>query len=333
MVNITLSDGQSFPCDHGDTILRAALRQGLGLDYECSVGVCGVCKVSALSGEFEDLRPDAPGLSERDRRKGRILACQARPKVDCVIRVEDRPDQRPPLRPQALSGRLSEIEDLSHDMRRLVVETAEPAHFLAGQYALLTPPNGPERAYSLANIANASGKSGKPGRWEFIIRRVTDGAAGRIWFDPELKPGASVSIDAPYGHAYLRDSERDVVCVAGGSGLAPMLSIVRAIAAEHTHRRVFLFQGVRTAADRCGEELVRALAGYGERIQHHIVISQGNAPAGCTQGLVHEAIRDRLGDQLEAFDFYAAGPPPMLDALESLLDGRAPDRLRFDRFF
>jgi toluene monooxygenase electron transfer component len=284
MPTIAIEGGATFACAPDDTILRAALRAGHALSYDCNVGACGGCKATLLAGEIESLWPEAPGLSDRDRRKGRFLACQARPRGDCVIAAREATDERPLVAPLRQSARIVAVDDLNHDMRRLVVATGEPARFLPGQYALLSFPDGPTRAYSMANLPG--------GDWEFMIRRKADGAAGKILFDPAFGPGAALTLDGPYGHAFLRDDGRDVVCVAGGSGLAPMLSIARAVAAEPSARRVVLFQGAREQRDIFARETIAGLPGFGGRVEHVLALSQGAAP-DCASGFVHELVAAR----------------------------------------
>src|SRR3954470_25076448 len=92
---IGLNGAEGYDCEAGDTLLRAGLRAGLGLPYECNAGSCGTCKVELLEGSIDSLRPDAPGLADLDRAKNRVLACQARPTADCAIKVRLRPENVP----------------------------------------------------------------------------------------------------------------------------------------------------------------------------------------------------------------------------------------------
>jgi toluene monooxygenase electron transfer component len=188
------------------------------------------------------------------------------------------------------------------------------------------------RAYSMANLPNEAGE------WHFIVRKVPDGAGTRHLFEADV--GDVVSLDAPYGHAVLRDtSERNVCCIAGGSGLAPMLSIARAFDVSPEYRPAhlhFLFGG-RTAADICGVPQLQQLAAFGERIFFHSAVSASeSAPAGeIPQKFIHELLVDELHEKLNAFDFYCAGPPKMIEAVTAALRERdvSADRIRYDRFF
>ncbi|HUP29360.1 MAG TPA: 2Fe-2S iron-sulfur cluster binding domain-containing protein, partial [Usitatibacter sp.] len=228
MRNVRIADGPEFTCAEDDTLLRAALRAGLGMPYECNAGSCGTCKVEMLEGEIHSLRPDAPGLGERDRAKNRVLACQAQPGSDCRIKVRLRPENVPHHRPARFQATLEATRDVTHDMREFRFRAAPGSpSFLPGQYALFYLPGlDAPRTYSMSNVDDGSGA------WEFIVRRVPGGVGTVTLFD-KVAVGSAITLDGPYGLAYLRtDSPRDIVCIAGGSGLAPVLSIARGAVAE-----------------------------------------------------------------------------------------------------
>lgn len=338
MHRITLSGTESvITCANEDVLLRAGLRAGLGFSYECNVGACGMCKFELLEGEVEVLRHDTPGLSERDRKKGRMLACQCRPKTDCTIKIRQEAQCVPQTLPTRQAAHLLETEDVTHDIREFRFQAAGPAAFQAGQYAMLTVPGlGQERAYSLSNLPNDDGL------WCFQIRRVPGGAGTSVLFD-RLKPGDTVMLDGAYGQAYLREGTgRDVVCIAGGSGLAPMLSIARgwSAASKSPLDRLDFFYGGREPRDICGESLLRALPEFGDRLQFHAAVSTPGA-AQAEQwtghvGYVHEVMSAVLGEALREREFYLAGPPPMVQSTLEMLQARyevPPERIHFDRFF
>lgn len=326
MARIILDDGTPFDCDDTDTLLRAGLRAGLGLPYECNAGGCGTCKVDVLSGEVETLWPQAPGLSDRDRRKGRLLACQGRPLGDCVVKVRLDPACVPPVPPARRRAALDGVEDVTHDIRSFRFRVEGAANFLPGQYVMLALGDGLERAYSLANLPNAAGV------FEVMVRRVPGGRMTERLF--RAAPD-EVALDGPFGLAHLRPGARDIVCLAGGSGLAPMLSIARAVAAEDSPRRVVFFHGGRTAADVLDVARLDALTGLGARLTYVPVVS-GEPVRGLAHGLVHEVAAAWLAASIDSFDYYCAGPPPMMQALETMLvrdAGLDAGRVRFDRFF
>lgn len=327
-------DGSSFAQGAGDSILRAALRAGLGLSYECNSGGCGGCKFELLEGEIDTLWPAAPGLTERDRRRGRHLACQCRARGDITIAAATAGEYVPPIRPQRQAARLVGIRDLTHDLREFRFVGAVGANFLPGQYAMLDLPGvAASRAYSMSNIANAQGE------WHFQIRRVPQGQGTHVLFDA-LAIGDEIGLDGPYGVAYLREqAARDIVCVAGGSGLAPMISIARGAAAAGllARQRLHFFYGARTTRDVCGADMLTGL-GASDRIRYAAVVSQPEEGAGWSgaTGFVHEHVPSALPGKLADYEFYFAGPPPMTQSLQELLmiTHKVPfGHIHFDRFF
>ena len=320
-----------------DTVLRAALRAGLGFPYECNSGGCGSCKFELLDGEVENLWPQAPGLTERDLRKGKLLACQCVAMTDLRIKVRTAPECLPVVAPKRLRATFSGLQAITHDISEFRFVSDGAANFLPGQYAMLAIPGvGTPRAYSMSNLANAQGE------WHFQIRRVAKGVATEQMFD-HLQVGDCVEIDGPYGLAYLRpEVPRDIVCVAGGSGLAPMISIARGAAQAGLldTRQLHFFYGGRTPQDICGESFLRELTDFGERIHFHPVVSLPDDDAGAAwsgeTGYVHELVRRTFGDAMAGHEFYFAGPPPMTQGLQEMLmvEFRVPfGQVHFDRFF
>ena len=290
-----------------------------------------------VEGEMGDRRPDAPGLSARDRRKGRRLACQSEPRSDCAVRVAGCGEvtTHRPVRQQA---ELREVVPLTPDMSEFAFRTGQPAAFRPGQYAMIQLPGGQvERAYSMSNIANCHGN------WRFVIKRAPGGSATSVLFD-ELTVGGTVVLDGPYGNAHLREQDdRDIVCVGGGSGIGAMIGIVLGAAAlpDAAERTVHLFIGGRTAEDIVVPEALALAARRLGALHVHTAVSeqdgrhQRRGPVHPYRGYLHEAVVDDLGTSLPDFTYYAAGPPAMTDALARSLvieRGLDPDRLHFDRF-
>ena len=336
MHSIKLADGAEYRCAADDTLLRAGLRAGLGFPYECNAGSCGTCKVDLLEGQIASLRPDAPGLGERDRAKGRVLACQARPLSDCSIKVRLRPENVPAHRPARFRATLAATRDLTHDMREFRFKAAAGSPgFLPGQYALFYLPGlEAPRTYSMANIDDGSGE------WHFIVRRVAGGVGTVTLFD-KVQVGSTIELDGPYGLAYLRtDSPRDLICIGGGSGLAPVLSIARGAIAEPklAERKIHVFYGARTTLDLCGDADLSTLPGYGERLTFEAVLSMPEqSPAAWTgpTGFVHDHVQKFIGERWGDFEYYFAGPPAMAEAVQRMLiDKRVPyPQVHFDSFY
>jgi toluene monooxygenase electron transfer component len=329
-IQIEGGDGFDVSADE-DSLLRGALRAGVGFPYECGVGGCGNCRFDLVSGEMETLWPEAPGLSERERKRGKRLACQSRPLGDCVVRVRCADEYRPVVATRRFQAVLTARREVAPGMAELVFTAPGPAIFLAGQYAVFHPPGveGP-RAYSMSNVANPNGE------WRFVVRRVTGGKGSNAMFDA-LAPGDSLTIDGPYGNAYLReDNERLVVCVGGGSGVGPVVSVARAALKLGRENRVRVFEGARTRADLC----VPALLTESEMAVLHYtpVLSSESDDSdwGGARGFVHGEVEKALQLPVEQHEFYFAGPPPMIEAMQDLLVMRwkAPHaQIHFDKFF
>ncbi len=336
MYSIALNDAERFDCASDDTLLRAGLRAGIGIPYECNVGSCGTCKVELIAGSVISNWPAAPGLSERDKTKNRVLACQVRPTSECAIKVRLQEASRPIHSPKRFQANLIGMRDLTHDIREFRFRCPDAPLFEPGQYALLALPGvAGLRAYSMSNLASPDGE------WHFQIKLVANGTGTSVLFD-RIAIGARVTIDGPYGMAYLRrDSALDLVCIAGGSGLSPMIAIARGMASEPrlADRKLHFFYGGRGPADLCGEDMLAELPGFGGRILFTPVISMPELDAAKqwqgAVGLVHEHVLAALGDRLAAFEYYFAGPPPMTQAVQAMLiKNKVPfKQLHYDSFY
>lgn len=330
-VRVAGSD-REFRCGTDDTLLRAALRAGMGFPYECNVGSCGNCRFELTDGEVEMLWPEAPGLNERDRARNRYLGCQAQPRGDCTIKLRLDPRYVPPHTPMRTQAALVATRPITGDISEFRFELEAPHGFEPGQYALLSLPSVQgARAYSMSNVAG-------DGRvWEFQIRRVREGRGTAALFD-QLKVGDRIGIDGPYGMAWLRrDTGRDILCLAGGSGLAPMVSITRGAAAEleSEGRHLHFVYGGRTPADICGAEMLSVLPGWDEHIHYHAAISQpGDGEWSGLVGFVHDVAQQLFAERLADMDIYFAGPPPMIEAVQRVLfEAKVPpDQQHFDKF-
>ena len=321
----------------GQTLLQAALQAGIAFPHSCRVGGCASCKCRLLDGRVRELTDASYLLSDEEFAQRTILACQSVPAGDVQLKLRLHSQAEPAIRPARHRATLVAARQITHDIREFVLRTDAPADFRPGQYALLALPGlDRERAYSMANLPNAAGE------WHFRIRKVAGGGATTALFE-RLAIGTAVALDGPYGMAHLRtDSPRDIVCIAGGSGLAPMLSIARGVAASPrlAGRRVDFFYGGRTPADLCGEPDLAALPGFGETIRYHAAVSDADAAARAgwsgAVGPVHRLAESVLGERLTAAEFYLAGPPPMVEAVQQLLQVThrlPPERIHFDRFF
>ncbi|MCS0502048.1 2Fe-2S iron-sulfur cluster-binding protein [Ancylobacter mangrovi] len=336
---VTIAGGPlAFPCGEDDTILSGGLRAGIGLPHECLSGGCGKCYFDLAAGAVEDIWPEAKGLSPRARERGRRLACQSRPLGDCTIKLRPDPALAPPIRPARRPARLVSRRMLAPGMAEFAFAAEGAARFLPGQFALLQLPGvAGRRAYSMSNLAN------EDGRWEFVVRRVPGGAGtGRLF---EMEEGAALELDGPYGNAYLRtDTGRDIICIAGGSGLSPIISIARAAVADDElleHRRITVFYGGRGPDDLCTTTFWQENHRLHTHAECHVAISDPTAAGAADwtghRGFIHEIVQKVLASaDMPNFDYYLCGPAPMVEALVELLETGASvprGQIHYDSFF
>ena len=252
-----------------DTVLLASLRAGIGFPYECNAGACGSCKYELLEGEVQSLCDNAPGLTARDIRKNIHLACQTKPLSNISVKARLSDEYVPQISTERFKVKFVGSFDVTHDIKEFVFQAEQPAKFQPGQYAILSLPSlGIKRAYSMSNLPNQQGE------WRFQIRKVPNGKSTNFLFN-QISQSDTVEIDAPYGMAYLRDNSRNIVCVAGGSGLAPMVSIARGASEQGllNNKTLHFFYGGRSFRDVGVESQISSLPEFGQKIFFHPVVS------------------------------------------------------------
>ena len=312
----------------GQTILEAALAQGVPYPHGCRSGNCGACKSRLISGDVEMSPYSEYALSDDERSDGLILACRAVPWEDAEIAWLGEDDViAHPLR--KMRCRVAEIEDVTHDIRRvrLEIDVGGPFAFTAGQYASLTFVGQPARDYSMANTP------GDP-VLEFHIRRVPDGAVSNFVGDA-LQPGDEVRVEGPYGSSWLRDAHRGpIVALAGGSGLAPIKSIVEQALAAGMPQDIHLYFGVRDERDLYFEDRFTALAQEYPNLHFVPVLSEPAGDSVRRTGFLHEAVAADF-DDLDGAKVYLAGPPPLVEAATDILRklGARAEDIHADAFY
>ena len=295
----------------GETILQAARRAGVALPYECGWGSCGTCKVTLVDGRVELIFPGAPAINPRDARRNRILACQARAVSDAVIARgpgEWCAPTPPCIEQQAV---LREAECLAPDIRLFTFETAQPVAYRPGQYAILHLGDGLRRCYSMCNLPGSN-------LLQFITKRY-DGGKGSSAL-AALSRAARITIEIPFGSCTLRRRPGRKVFIAGGTGIAPILAMMREAAEAQLDfaAPVHVFYGARTPDDlAAGDDLAHAA----DRVPHarYLPVVE-RAPPGWPHGsgFVTDAIAATIADPATA-EYYVAGPPVMVNAVKALL--------------
>jgi propane monooxygenase reductase subunit len=318
----------------GETVLDAAFRQGITLAHGCKEGQCAACKAFVIDGEVDLAKYSNFALSDAEREDGYTLLCKTHIYEDTTIELlhfdEDLIRSGIPIR--TFTTHVAEIAELTHDIRRLRLDLADPVPFTfhAGQYVdVHVPHSNQKRAYSMANTPSQSD------RVELIIRLYPGGHFSEL-LSGSLKVGDPVEVTGPFGTCTLREkSERDIIMIGGGAGMAPLWSLANALAERKSERNVAFYYGARAARDLF---YLDEMAGLKDRLPHFhstVALSElapGDRYSGET-GFITDVV-DRLEPDLSEHEAYVCGPPPMVDAATELLERRGlpADRIYVDKF-
>lgn len=321
-----------------DSILQTALNNGLAFPHNCRVGGCGECKCKLLSGKVKELTDKSYLLSAQELKENYILACQSLPRSDVHIEVALRTAAaRHPL--VSTKARIESMAALTHDIMHLRLRSEQPMPFSAGQYAELAVAavdEGRGRSYSFASACLHDAHQ-PDNALAFFIRKVQGGAFTQWLFD-QARPGQVVDLNGPFGDFGLRPGSSPIVCIAGGSGLAPIVSILeQAIAERQAQRDLVLIFGARTQADLYALDVIDSIRRqWSGRFEFQVVLS--DEPAGSEwkgrRGFVTTHIPALLGEHLSDHQAYLCGPPAMIDScIEKLRQGGMdPSHIHFDKF-
>lgn len=321
--------GRAIAVPQGVTILEAALADGIAYPHGCRSGRCGSCKSRLVSGAVDLLDHSRFALSDEEKAQGLILACRAVPTTDASVAWLGGDEETPSHPRRRLNCRVTAIANVTHDIKhvQLAIEGADPLAFTAGQYARLTFPGAPARDYSMASGPGEQ-------QLEFHIRRVPGGATTRR-IHALLKPGDPVWVEGPFGASYLREQHAGpILCIAGGSGLAPIKGIVEAAIAGGMKQPIHVYFGARSDRDLYLVEHFEGLAQRHPHLSFTPVLSDAPVGARWRTGFVTDAVAQDLQD-LDGWKAYVAGPPPMVEAAMQIgaARGLRSEDLHADVFF
>jgi methane monooxygenase component C len=305
-------------CAPDEDIISAALRQGLILMSECREGVCSTCKCFLADGEYSDLMSHSVyALSPGEEEEGYVLACRLRPASDMEIEFDYPFSMVHQYQETERRGSLDEIELVSDTVARVVVRTMaaqDPLQYRPGQFVRIALTNGVSRDYSMANVSDNSR------RLEFFIRVYPDGEFSR-YIARDASPGEQVTLHGPRGKFILRDNDRTPVFIAGGTGLAPALAMLRQIATDRPAQLAVLIFGNTNVGDVFGADELKALS---ERLPKLEVISGVLNPDASWSGEVGTAtdIAKKYLSETDSSrcEFYYCGPPKMIEATTQMLE-------------
>ena len=328
-IALNFEDGVTrfIDCKPTETVADAAYRQKINVPIDCRDGACGACKASCESGEFKMGTYIDDALSEAEFAEGFILTCQMYPKSDCVVRIPASSDVCK-IRQANFPATITDLRQLSDSTISLTLQGDALAklHFLPGQYAnLQVPGTDQHRAYSFSSMPNDNAVS-------FLIRNVPGGLMSGFLRD-NAKTGETMTLAGPLGSFYLRDIQRPVLMLAGGTGLAPFLAMLdKVVASGGSSHPIHLIYGVNTDTDLVELDKLAAFAAALPNFSYALVVVAADS-AQPRKGYVTQHIEPaQLNDG--DVDIYLCGPPPMVEAVAQNLRERAiqPASFHYEKF-
>ena len=342
LIELRLRDqAHQFNSEPGERLLYAGLRNRLDLPYECASGTCGTCKARLVSGEIEDLWTEAPGRRYLGGTR-ELLLCQSAARGDCCIEVRARSQiPVPTFSPVFGEGVVRRARPLAPDVLAFSVDMGRTIDFEAGQFVCLEFPQARGyRSYSIVNFEHGCS------RLDFVVKQRAGGQLTPWLFRNEVD-GSAVKWFGPLGRAIFRpDRPHDILCIAGGTGIAGILSILRSAteSGHFAHSSANVFFGVRTQADAFYlGELDGLAAGAQGALRITVAFSEGDPDERALaeyphlqfgSGFVHEVAKNAMAGRYQGVIAYLAGPQPAVDAsMRMLLSARVPvQNMRFDKF-
>lgn len=287
-----------FSGEEDSSILDSALAAGVHLEHSCKNGDCGVCESILLDGEAEDPLGRVYGRGDK------VLTCNCKPKSSLQLHAIYYPELQGQVK-KIVPCKVNSIELVSADVMKLTLRLPPTAKmdFLPGQYINLQY-KGVTRSYSIANSNEADGI-------ELHIRNVANGQMSSLIFS-ELQVNTLMRIEGPCGTFFIRESDRPIIFIAGGTGFAPVKAMVEHLVKNASSREIYIYWGMPLAKDFYSA-LPQELDEKFEQI-HFVPVVSGDDPTwGGRKGFVHHAVIEDF-DSLEPFDIYACGSPVMIDA-------------------
>ena len=321
---------RQFGVERDETILAAAIRQGIGLPYGCRDGACGSCKSRLRSGRVLHSAHQLKALSEAEEAAGLILTCCATPQTDCVVEARSVPGagEFPVLK---MPTRVMSLERAASDVMvlRLQLPANQNFQYRAGQYVEFILRDGARRSYSMANAPHLVGS---PPAIELHLRHMPGGKFTDHVFGT-MKEKEILRMEGPLGSFFLReDSDKPVILLASGTGFAPIKAVVEQLQAQASPRQPVLYWGCRRLADLYRDTWCQEMAQAMPTLRYVPVLSETTAADGWTgrTGFVHEAVMADWPD-LSGHQVYACGAPVMVHAAQSDFVTRC--RLPADEFY
>jgi propane monooxygenase reductase subunit len=321
--------GIEFEVDEDETVLNGAFRQGLMLMHGCKEGQCGACKSFLLEGEVDLDRYSTFALPDYELDEGWTLLCRAHAVEDLEVELINYDEEilTSGVALRTARARVEAIEPLTRDIRRLVLKIDDgEMPFRSGQYVDIgIPGTDDSRSFSMANLPSDDG------RLEFMIKLYPGGVFSSLLADGALQVGDMLDVTGPYGVFTLRETERPLLFIGGGAGMAPILSLLRLMVEQGVERPAVYYYGAREEEDLFHLEELTALQAMlpGFRFVPALSDSEWDGETGLITDVV-----ERSEQGLDGVDAYLCGPPPMVEAAQEMLMRLGVDeaRIHYDKF-
>ncbi|PFG10274.1 NADH:ubiquinone reductase (Na(+)-transporting) subunit F [Marinobacter sp. LV10MA510-1] len=317
--------GEQIEVEEGQTILQAALRQGVWLPFACGHGTCATCKVQVIEGDVNVGEASSFALMDSERDDGKVLACCATVESDVTIEADIDVDEDFEGYPvEDYQATVTKIVDLSPTIKGVHLKLDRGMTFQSGQYINIELPGvDGQRAFSMANPPSQADEV------ELHVRLVAGGAA-TSYVHEQLSVGDSLNLSGPYGQFFVRSSQPgDLMFVAGGSGLSSPQCMILDLLEQNDERQIVLFQGARNAEELYNRELFETLARDHDNFTYVPALSQADEETDWQgfRGYVHDAAKAHFDGRFSGQKAYLCGPPPMIDAaITALMQGRLFER-------
>jgi CDP-4-dehydro-6-deoxyglucose reductase len=321
--------GRTVRAGEDRSILDAALAAGLNLPHSCKSGHCSSCRARLVSGQVR--YPSGPplGLTPQEAQSGYVLLCQARAISDVAVEARLVANVAE-VEIKTLPCRIARMTPLAPDVMQVFLKlpSVETMPFQAGQYLDVLLEDGKRRSFSIASPPHDSGML------ELHVRRVAGGGFTERLFG-QMQAGSLLRIEGPIGQFVYREGTGPVIMIAGGTGFAPLKSMLRHLLEKGTPRPVHFYWGARNAVDLYEEALVLEWTRAHPELKFSAVLSEAKDAGAAHRrlGWVHEAVLADHPD-LAGFDVYVAGPPALVEAVRAGFPARglSEARLSFDSF-
>ena len=310
-IALNFEDGVTrfIECGEDEVVATASYRSRINIPVDCMDGACGTCKSLCESGQYSlgDYIDEA--LTEEEADEGRVLTCQMYPESDCVVSIPASSDIAK-TGVTSYTGKVSAIHRLSDNELTFTIDldSRDALTFLPGQYANVTVPGTDQtRSFSFSSSPLSDGVG-------FFIRDTKYGALPS-YLREHAKVGDAIQFTGPLGSFYLRDIKRPVIFLAGGTGLAPFLSMLEMLAEKGIEYPITLVYGVTTDEDLVLVDALERLAGRMPNFTFTCCVAADDSSYP-NKGFV---TRYFGAEQLNGgdVDVYVCGPPAMVEAVRS----------------